>query len=42
MVFKLFALTIGQYPFGIQNMLKTENLKQIGSIHNGIGKIHLK
>lgn len=40
-VIKVFALTIGQYPFGIKNMLKTANLKQVGSIHNGIGKINL-
>lgn len=30
---------MGQYPYGIKNMLKTSNLKQFGNIHCGIGKI---
>lgn len=33
---KLFALTMGQYPLGIKNMLKTTDSKQIGNIHCGI------
>lgn len=30
---------MGQYPYGIKNMLKTSNLKQMGNIHSGIGKM---
>ncbi|XP_026816776.1 ERI1 exoribonuclease 3-like [Rhopalosiphum maidis] len=33
---KLFALTMGQYPLGITNMLKRTNSKQFGNIHSGI------
>jgi len=33
---KLYALTMGHYPYGIRNMLKTSNLKPVGTIHNGI------
>lgn len=32
---------MGQYPYGIKNMLKTTNLKQIGNIHSGIGEINI-
>lgn len=31
---------MGHYPYGIRNMLKTLNLKQVGNIHNGMGKIN--
>lgn len=31
---------MGQYPLGIRSMLRTANLKQIGNIHNGMGKIN--
>jgi len=33
---------MGHYPYGIKNMLKTSNIKQIGNIHNGIGKFYFK
>ncbi|XP_050443194.1 ERI1 exoribonuclease 3-like [Adelges cooleyi] len=33
---KLFAQTIGKYPYGVRNMMTTLNLKHIGSLHSGI------
>jgi len=33
---------MGHYPYGIKNMLKTSNLKQVGNIHNGFGKFYFK
>jgi len=33
---KLFALTMGRYPYGIKNMLTALNVQQVGNIHSGI------
>lgn len=31
---------MGHYPYGIKNMLQTSNLKQIGNIHSGMGRVN--
>ncbi|XP_050527993.1 ERI1 exoribonuclease 3-like isoform X2 [Daktulosphaira vitifoliae] len=36
---KLYAYTLGNYPYGIKNMMISLNLKHTGSFHSGIVKI---